>query len=159
MTEDSSRKKGALWPIMAGALAGLAVLGLAACNGAASDDPDDTETASSSGDGELVRYESDPYPSTYEPFESEIVLIQGATVFDGIGGEFENHDVLMQDGRIAAMGEGLEAPEGAVIVDGRGRYVTPGVIDIHSHLGVYPSPSVGAHQDGNEITAPVTAEV
>jgi len=80
-------------------------------------------------------------------------------VFDGIGGEFENHDVLMQDGRIAGIGEGLEAPEGATIVDGRGRYVTPGVIDIHSHLGVYPSPSVGAHQDGNEITAPVTAEV
>lgn len=80
-------------------------------------------------------------------------------MFDGIGGEFENHDVLMQDGRIAGIGEGLEAPEGATIVDGRGRYVTPGVIDIHSHLGVYPSPSVGAHQDGNEITAPVTAEV
>ncbi|KPP82751.1 MAG: hypothetical protein HLUCCA04_01415 [Oceanicaulis sp. HLUCCA04] len=159
MLEDSSRNKGALWPIMAGALAGLAALGLAACNGTAPDEADGSDTASSSGEGELVRYDADPYPSTYEPFESDIVLIQGATVFDGIGGEFENHDVLMQDGRIAAMGEGLEAPEDAIIVDGRGRYVTPGVIDIHSHLGVYPSPSVGAHQDGNEITAPVTAEV
>lgn len=157
MTEDSSRKKGALWPLMAGALAGLAALGLAACNGSADDS--DESNGGSDGGGELVRFNPDPYPSTYEPLPSEIVLIQGATVFDGIGGEFENHDVLMQDGRITAMGEALEAPEGAVIVDGRGRYVTPGVIDIHSHLGVYPSPSVSAHQDGNEITAPVTAEV
>ena len=88
MLEDSSRNKGALWPIMAGALAGLAALGLAACNGTAPDEADGSDTASSSGEGELVRYDADPYPSTYEPFESDIVLIQGATVFDGIGGEF-----------------------------------------------------------------------
>ena len=37
--------------------------------------------------------------------------------------------------------------------------MTPGVIDVHSHLGVYPSPDVDAHSDGNEATAPVTAEV
>ena len=35
----------------------------------------------------------------------------------------------------------------------------PGLIDVHSHLGVYPSPGVGAHSDGNEMTAPVTANV
>ncbi|MCC5981269.1 MAG: amidohydrolase [Oceanicaulis sp.] len=138
---------------MAGAFAGLAALGLAACNG------DNGGNGSASGNGELVRYNPDPYPSTYTPLPAETVLIQGATVFDGVGGEFENYDVLMQDGRIAGIGEGLEAPEGTVIVDGRGRYVTPGIIDAHSHLGVYPSPSVSAHADGNEITSPVTAEV
>lgn len=151
MQQTDDRRRGALWPMMAGALAGLAALGLAACNG------DNGEAAN--GNGELVRYNPDPYPSTYTPLPSEIVLIQGATVFDGVGGEFENYDVLMQDGRIAGIGESLEAPEGAVIVDGRGRYVTPGIIDAHSHLGVYPSPSVSAHADGNEITSPVTAEV
>jgi len=57
LTEDSSRKKGALWPIMAGALAGLAAIGLAACNGAASDD---SETANSSNENELVRFNPDP---------------------------------------------------------------------------------------------------
>lgn len=153
MQQTGDRRRGALWPAMAGALAGLAALGLAACNG------DNGGNGSTSGNGELVRYNPDPYPSTYTPLPSETVLIQGATVFDGIGGEFENYDVLMQDGRIAGIGEGLEAPEGAVIVDGRGRYVTPGIIDAHSHLGVYPSPSVSAHADGNEITSPVTAEV
>lgn len=153
MQQTDDRSRGALWPAMAGALAGLAALGLAACNG------DNGANGSASGNGELVRYNPDPYPSTYTPLPSETVLIQGATVFDGVGGEFENYDVLMQDGRIAGIGESLEAPEGAVIVDGRGRYVTPGIIDAHSHLGVYPSPSVSAHADGNEITSPVTAEV
>jgi len=46
-----------------------------------------------------------------------------------------------------------------VRVDGRGKWVTPGLIDVHSHLGVYPSPSMRAHSDGNEATAPVTAQV
>ena len=40
-----------------------------------------------------------------------------------------------------------------------GRYVTPGIIDIHSHLGNYPSPGVQAHGDGNEATSPITSEV
>jgi imidazolonepropionase-like amidohydrolase len=38
-------------------------------------------------------------------------------------------------------------------------WITPGIIDVHSHLGVYPSPGVMAHADGNEISAPNTAEV
>ncbi|MFP5330662.1 MAG: amidohydrolase, partial [Alphaproteobacteria bacterium] len=48
-------------------------------------------------------------------------------------------------------------PADAVRVDGRGKWVTPGIIDVHSHLGVYPSPGMSAHSDGNEATAPVTA--
>ena len=44
-------------------------------------------------------------------------------------------------------------------VDGTGKFVTPGVIDIHSHLGDYPTPSVQAHSDGNEATSPTTPEV
>ena len=45
------------------------------------------------------------------------------------------------------------------IIDAEGSWVTPGIIDVHSRLGVYPSPGVDAHSDGNEATAPVTAEV
>jgi imidazolonepropionase-like amidohydrolase len=139
--------------------AAIAALGLAGCS-SGDGGADDAETsAESNGDVDVVRYNGDPYPSTYQPAPSGVTLIQGATVFDGIGGEFANTDILIENGRIAAVGQGLDAPEGAEILDAAGRFVTPGVIDIHSHLGVYPSPSVNAHSDGNEITHPVTAEV
>jgi imidazolonepropionase-like amidohydrolase len=101
----------------------------------------------------------DPYPSTYAATPAAPVLIQGATVLTGTGDRLENTDILLKDGLIAAIGAHLTAPDGAVVVDARGRTVTPGIIDIHSHLGVYPSPAVSSMQDGNEATAPVTANV
>lgn len=106
-----------------------------------------------------VRPPADPYPSTYEPYASDATLITGATVLTATGDRIENGAVLIEDGRIAAVGTGLEAPEGAVVIDAAGKWVTPGVIDIHSHLGDYPSPSTQSTSDGNEITNPNTAEV
>ena len=110
-------------------------------------------------DGAQARIAGDPYPSTYAPIASAPVLISGATVLTGTGTRLDDADVLLQDGKIAAIGTGLAAPAGAVRVDGSGKWVTPGLIDIHSHLGVYPSPGARAHSDGNEATAPVTANV
>jgi imidazolonepropionase-like amidohydrolase len=102
---------------------------------------------------------AEAYPSTYEPLPSEPLLITNATVLTGTGERIDGGSLLLQDGRIAAVGENVEAPEGVATLDAEGRWVTPGLIDIHSHLGVYPSPGVKAHSDGNEATAPVTAEV
>jgi imidazolonepropionase-like amidohydrolase len=102
---------------------------------------------------------ADPYPSTYKPPQSAPPLIRGATVLTGTGTKLENADVLVVDGRIGSVGSGLQAPPGARVVDAKGRWVTPGIIDIHSHLGVYPSPAVNGVSDGNEMTAPVTANV
>nr|WP_161808834.1 amidohydrolase [Stenotrophomonas ginsengisoli] len=99
------------------------------------------------------------FPSTYQPLPSQPVLITGATVLDGAGARLDNADVLMVDGRIAGVGVGLQAPADAQRIDGSGKWVTPGIIDVHSHLGVYPSPGVQAHSDGNEMTNPVTAHV
>src|SRR5690606_32142142 len=99
------------------------------------------------------------YPSTYRPIASAPVLVAGATVLDGTGRRLEGADVLMRDGVIVAVGQGLDVPADAVRVDGRGKWVTPGIIDIHSHLGVYPSPGTSSHSDGNEMTSPVTAAV
>ncbi|MGO4552246.1 amidohydrolase [Lysobacter sp. 2RAF19] len=101
----------------------------------------------------------DPYPSTYQRVPSPPVLITGATVLTGTGTRLEDADVLLQDGKVVAVGTGLQAPAGATRVDAHGKWVTPGIIDIHSHLGVYPSPGVSAHSDGNEATAPVTPNV
>lgn len=81
-------------------------------------------------------------------------VIRNATVYDGAGGEFVGADVAVAAGKIVAIGPDLAAPAGSVEIDARGRFVTPGIIDVHSHLGVYASPSVNAHEDGNEATAP-----
>jgi imidazolonepropionase-like amidohydrolase len=101
---------------------------------------------------------TDPYPSTYRPPASSPTLIRNATVLDGTGRRLDGADVLMRDGKVVAVGPGLAA-DGATVVDAQGRWVTPGLIDVHSHLGVYASPGVEAHSDGNEATDPVTAGV
>lgn len=105
------------------------------------------------------RFAQDPYPSTYRPIAAPPVLITGATVLTGTGARLDNADVLMREGRIVAVGPNLDAPADAIRVDGRGKWVTPGLIDVHSHLGVYPSPGVRAHSDGNEATSPTTPNV
>jgi imidazolonepropionase-like amidohydrolase len=101
----------------------------------------------------------DPYPSTYARPASPAILIRGGTVLDGDGNELAQADVLMVEGRIAAIGPNLAAPAGAETIDASGKFVTPGIIDAHSHLGVYPAPAINATADGNEITSPNTARV
>ncbi len=105
------------------------------------------------------RFVQDPYPSTYRAIASGPVLIQHATVLTGTGQRLDDADVLLQGGKVVAVGTGLQAPADATRVDGSGKWVTPGIIDVHSHLGVYPSPGVSAHSDGNEMTAPTTPNV
>ena len=103
---------------------------------------------------------AEPYASTYERFPGVPTAIVGATIYDGAGGQIDNGVVLFADGDVVAVGDAsLEVPEGYTRIDGTGRYVTPGIIDIHSHLGDYPTPSVAAHSDGNEATSPTTPEV
>ena len=101
-----------------------------------------------------------PFPSTYTPYPGAPTALVGATVYDGRGGVIEGGTVLFADGKVvAAGGADLAIPAGYTRIDGTGKYVTPGIIDIHSHLGDYPSPSVDAHSDGNEATSPTTPEV
>ena len=106
-----------------------------------------------------VRFSRDPYPSTYHAYPGVPTLIANVTIFDGEGGRIDNGQILMAEGKVVALGQAVEAPAGATTIDGRGKWVTPGIIDIHSHLGDYPSPSVEAHQDGNEITGAVHPDV
>ena len=101
----------------------------------------------------------DPFPSTYRPLPGRSVALVGATVLTGTDQQIDNGTVLIKDGRIAAVGANLAVPAGYETVDARGKWVTPGLIDTHSHLGVYPSPEVQAHSDGNEATDPNTAQV
>ncbi|MCO4811580.1 MAG: amidohydrolase family protein [Gammaproteobacteria bacterium] len=101
---------------------------------------------------------SNAFESRYEGLSAQTTLITGATILTGTGERLDNADLLLVDGKIAEIGTGLSAA-GADVVDAEGKWVTPGVIDVHSHLGVYASPGTQSHSDGNEATAPVTAEV
>ncbi|MEN9682844.1 MAG: hypothetical protein RLZZ427_595 [Pseudomonadota bacterium] len=105
-------------------------------------------------------FNKDPYPSTYKPYPGTPTALVGATVFDGAGGRIDNGTVLVADGKIVAIGGAdLPIPAGYAQIAAQGKFVTPGIIDAHSHLGVYASPAVEAHSDGNEMTDPTTPNV
>jgi imidazolonepropionase-like amidohydrolase len=145
----------------AGALTTLAsALALAACTtgggeakpASASAKPEKTFAATPAGEP--------VFASTYKPFPGTPTAIRGATVYDGKGGKIENGVVFMSGSKIVAVGgPDTPIPAEVTVLDGTGKFVTPGIIDIHSHLGDYPSPGVEAHSDGNEATAPTTPEV
>ena len=99
------------------------------------------------------------YPSSYRRHPNPPVVIRNATIMTAMGQEIANGSLLMKDGKIVAIGKSVDAPGDAMVVDGTGKYVTPGLIDDHSHLGVYAAPGTDAESDGNEATNPVTAEV
>ena len=100
-----------------------------------------------------------PFPSTYRPYPGVATALVGATVFDGAGGKIDNGTVLFRDTKVVAVGDASLSTEGYTVIDASGKFVTPGIIDIHSHLGDYPSPGVAAHSDGNEATSPTTPDV
>jgi imidazolonepropionase-like amidohydrolase len=104
----------------------------------------------------------DAYPSTYRPLPREDTLIVHATVLDGRGHRLDDADILLRDGRVAALGAHLTPPAGAKVIEARGAWVTPGIVDPHSHLGDFAAPYVSAdlqHSDVNEATDPDTAQV
>ena len=67
--------------------------------------------------------------------------------------------MVVMDGTFKAVGHDLRTPSGAEIVDGTGKWITPGLIDVHSHMGVGSAPATSNHADLNEMTSPVTAQV
>ena len=71
----------------------------------------------------------------------------------------ENASIVIKDGKIWALGSDVEIPNGIKVYDAQGKYLMPGIIDVHSHMGVYSWPSTRAHGDGNEASEPVTAFV
>ncbi|HZD04427.1 MAG TPA: amidohydrolase family protein, partial [Longimicrobiales bacterium] len=66
--------------------------------------------------------------------EADVWLITGATIMTGTGETIENGQILVRDGKIAAIGQDVDAPAGAEVIDAEGKYVIPGIIDAHSHI-------------------------
>ena len=135
------------------ALTGLVVL-LSACSSATSS----TSTSPKPAEGEESEFRSQ-YASTYQRKANPPVFIRNATVLTAAGPEMQHASVYFKDGLIVSVGADTTAPTDATVVDGTGKFVTPGIIDDHSHLGVYAAPGTWAESDGNEATNPVTANV
>jgi imidazolonepropionase-like amidohydrolase len=75
---------------------------------------------------------------------SNAVFIQNATILTVTHGNIEHGSILIRDGKIAAVGTDLKAPEGAMVIDATGQFVMPGIIDCHSHIAVDGSVNEGA---------------
>ena len=104
---------------------------------------------------ELINY---AYESTYKPEESGKVLITNANILTGQGDSILDASILIDQNKIVAVGKDLDSSD-ATVIDAEGKWVTPGIIDIHSHMGVYPAPSLRSNSDGNEATSPTTPHV
>jgi imidazolonepropionase-like amidohydrolase len=134
------------------ALGALLIGGIASAQGTSA-------PAANPGAGALSIPNADPFPSTYVPFASRPTVIRNVNIMTAAGPTIRNGAILLQAGKIAAVGTNVTVPTDAVIIDGNGKYVTPGIIDVHSHLGVYAAPGVPSLSDGNEAVNPVTAYV
>ncbi|ATC31735.1 amidohydrolase [Caulobacter vibrioides] len=100
------------------------------------------------------------FPSTYKPLPSRATAFVGATVLTATGQQIENGVVFVSEGKITSVGgPATPIPADIAVIDAKGKWITPGIVDAHSHLGVYPSPGVSARSDGNEATDPNTAQV
>ena len=76
--------------------------------------------------------------------------LKGATVYTVSGPKILNATILVEKGRISAVGEDVKIPDGVKVLDVTGRIIIPGLIDIHTHLGMI--------EDGNEFPEPIGPE-
>ncbi|MCK6207493.1 amidohydrolase [Bacillus infantis] len=88
-----------------------------------------------------------------------MLAITNAKIFDGTGKKYVNANLLIQDGKIQRIGENLEIGEEYTVIDAAGKIVTPGLIDVHTHLGVHEEGVGKEGQDFNETSAAATAQV
>src|SRR5690349_5522649 len=117
--------------------------------------------SNAAGAGAVSAPNADPFPSTYRPYASRPTVIRNVTILTAAGPTIRNGAVLLTNGKIAQVGANVTAPADALVIDGTGKYVTPGIIDTHSHIGGAAAPGdPGAQTDDiNEATNPVTANV
>jgi imidazolonepropionase-like amidohydrolase len=82
---------------------------------------------------------------------AETILIRNATVLTITKGTAENGSVLIENGKIAAIGKNISAPADATIVDAAGKYLMPGIIDCHSHTAIEGGVNEGTLSDSSMV--------
>src|SRR5258707_2883280 len=83
---------------------------------------------------------ANPFPSTYRPFPGRPTLIRNATIMTAAGPAIQNGSVLLRDGKIAAVCGSITTPADALAIECTGKNDTPRLLDVQSHLCVYPAP-------------------
>ncbi len=91
------------------------------------------------------------------PTSAQSLAVRGARVYTVANGVIENGVVLVEGGKITRVGQGIEIPRGVTVVEAAA--VIPGIVDMHTHVGVYSVPMVDENSDGNEMTNPITPAV
>ncbi|WMW79352.1 amidohydrolase family protein [Undibacterium cyanobacteriorum] len=96
-------------------------------------------------------YPAGPYAMA-TPAKPSAILVKNATIWTSAkAGKLEQSDMLVVDGKIAAIGKDLKVPANALVIDATGKHVSPGIVDAHSHTAMM--------QGINEATSSITAEV
>src|SRR6266849_8709158 len=90
-------------------------------------------------------------PQAAAPPSHSDVLIKNAVVMTVTHGNIKNGSIYIKDGKIAAVGENVDAPSSATVIDAGGKYVTPGIVDSHSHIAL--------DDDVSEATSPITPQM
>ena len=96
-------------------------------------------------------YLTELFPSTYRPLPRTDTLIIHATILDGDGHRFDDTELLLRDGKVAAIGHALDR-QGTTLIDAHERWVTPGLIDVHSHDGTYVVPLTTIDEKSSDVS-------
>ena len=89
---------------------------------------------------------------------SDIAIIHGKVV-PITGPDIDNGTVLISDGKIVAVGTDITIPDNTTIIDARGQWVLPGLVEAHGHIGIQEEANGPAGNDTNEMTRPTTPGV
>ncbi len=93
--------------------------------------------------------------------KSSPVVFRGARLLTAAGAPVENGVLVVRDGMVVAVGApaAVKVPDGATVRDVSGKTIIPGLVDTHSHIGIYARPAVPAHSDGNEGSGAVQSSL
>ena len=87
-----------------------------------------------------------------------MIIIRNANVLTMAGKNFDHGDVLLNDGKIIAVGNDISAPD-ARVIDAHGMIALPGIVDAHCHIGMFDDAMCFEGDDGNECTDPITPQL
>ena len=96
-------------------------------------------------------------PEPSRPLSAQSLAVRAEKIYTVSNGVIRNGMILLENGKIARVGAPFDPPAGIPVLETR--VVTPGFIDMHTHVGVYSIPNVAENSDGNEATNPITPQV